>query len=155
MNKYKVGDMVEIKKGDRAIIVDFENDEAIIFNLSKMHPGKIKVKDIQKTISEPNCKIVVEKVNKPEETSEEITIDEDPKVYSEEENREELLARIEHLETILDSYEDNIDDLEMFGDDIHDEIEKIFSKEKISKRKLANVVKKQIDFLQRLLEKIK
>lgn len=155
MNKYKVGDMVEIKKGDRAIIVDFENDEAIIFNLSKMHPGKIKVKDIQKKISEPNCKIVVEKVNKPEKPSEEITIDEDPIVYSEEENREELLARIEHLETILDSYEDNIDDLEMFGDDIHDEIEKIFSKEKISKRKLANVVKKQIDFLQRLLEKIK
>lgn len=67
MNKYKIGDMVELKKGDRAIIVDFENDEAIIFNLSKMHPGKIKVKDIQKKVCEPNCKVVVEKVNNHQE----------------------------------------------------------------------------------------
>lgn len=84
MNKYKVGDMVEIKKGDRAIIVDFENDEAIIFNLSKMHPGKIKVKEIKKKVCEPNCKVVVEKVNSKE-------TDENP----EEQDLEDLVEDLE------------------------------------------------------------
>lgn len=91
MNKYKVGDMVEIKKGDRAIIVDFENDEAIIFNLSKMHPGKIKVKDIKEKVCEPNCKVVVEKVNTKERSTES--------------EQEDLLTRVSEVEESVERLE--------------------------------------------------
>lgn len=104
MNKYKVGDMVEIKKGDRAIIVDFENDEAIIFNLSKMHPGKIKVKDIQKKVCEPNCKVVVEKVEQKEDNK---TKEDNKEKEDDEYSIEDWY--IEKLETEMDELKDKCD----------------------------------------------
>lgn len=124
MNKYKVGDMVEIKKGDRAIIVDFENDEAIIFNLSKMHPGKIEVKDIKKKVCEPNCKVVVEKVNVKEESTES--------------EQEDLCTKIKNIEKSVETL-----DKAMF---YHEEkIEECFTKVVKELEKIIDIINKYIE----------
>ena len=65
MEKYKTGDVVKTKKGNKAIIVEIGKDhkEALIFDLTEMHPGKIKIADIKEKIDDPNCKVVIEKVD--------------------------------------------------------------------------------------------
>jgi hypothetical protein len=55
MENLKIGKIVKTKKGDTCVIVDILDDEAIIFNITKMEPDKIKTKDIKEIIGEANC----------------------------------------------------------------------------------------------------
>ena len=55
MKNLKIGKIVKTKKGDTCVIVDILDDEAIIFNITKMEPDKIKTKDIKEIIGEANC----------------------------------------------------------------------------------------------------
>lgn len=59
MEKLKVGNIVKTKKGQTCVIVDILDDEAIIFNITKMHPDKIKIKEIKEIIGEANCTTMV------------------------------------------------------------------------------------------------
>ena len=59
MEKLKVGNIVKTKKGQTCVIVDILDDSAIIFNLTKMEPDKIKIKEIKEIIGEANCTTMV------------------------------------------------------------------------------------------------
>lgn len=64
MEKYKNGDLVKTNKRDKVVILDISKNEnkALIFNLSQMHPDIIKIKDIKEKIDDSNCKVIVNKV---------------------------------------------------------------------------------------------
>jgi ribosomal protein L14E/L6E/L27E len=59
MENLKIGKIVKTKKGDACVVVDILDDEAIIFNITKMHPDKIKIKEIKEIIGEANCTTMV------------------------------------------------------------------------------------------------
>lgn len=59
MENLKIGKIVKTKKGDTCVVVDILDDEAIIFNITKMHPDKIKIKEIKEIIGEANCTTMV------------------------------------------------------------------------------------------------
>lgn len=59
MEKLKVGNIVKTKKGQTCVIVDILDDSAIIFNLTKMEPDKIKIKEVKEIIGEANCTTMV------------------------------------------------------------------------------------------------
>ena len=59
MENLKIGKIVKTKKGDACVVVDILDDEAIIFNITKMHPDKIKIKEIKEIIGEANCSTMV------------------------------------------------------------------------------------------------
>lgn len=59
MKKYKSGDIVKTKNGDKCIIVDIMDDDAMIFNLSKMEPDTIKINEIEKTVGKANCTTMI------------------------------------------------------------------------------------------------
>lgn len=59
MENLKIGKIVKTKKGDACVVVDILDDEAIIFNITKMHPDKIKNKEIKEIIGEANCTTMV------------------------------------------------------------------------------------------------
>ena len=46
MKKYEIGNIVKTKEGNKCVILDFIDDEVIVFNLSELHPDKIKMDDI-------------------------------------------------------------------------------------------------------------
>lgn len=52
MKKYEIGNIVKTKEGSKCIILDFIDDEVIVFNLSELHPDKIKMDDIVEKIKE-------------------------------------------------------------------------------------------------------
>ena len=52
MKDLRVGKIVKTKKGHTCVVVDILDDEAIIFNITKMCPDKIKIKDIKEIIGE-------------------------------------------------------------------------------------------------------
>ena len=52
MKKYEIGNIVKTKEGSKSIILDFIDDEVIVFNLSELHPDKIKMDDIVEKIKE-------------------------------------------------------------------------------------------------------
>ena len=108
MEKYKMGDMIKTKKGDRAIIVDIiEDDEkAIIFNLSKMHPGKIKIEDIKEKVNDPNCKVIVERIGINKNTKNESEDDEEI-----DEDEETIETLIEELEEEKEKHQETKDEL--------------------------------------------
>ena len=54
MKKYKSGDIIKTKKGDKCIILDIADDEAMIFNLSKVEPDTIKLNEIEKVVGKAN-----------------------------------------------------------------------------------------------------
>lgn len=62
MEKYKAGDIIRVKKGDKSVIIDIQNDEALIFNITRRHPEKIKLSEIKEKINDPNCNVVIEKI---------------------------------------------------------------------------------------------
>lgn len=59
MKKYQIGNIIKTKKGDKCIIVDMEEKEALVFNLSEMEPEKIKINDIKGKVGDANCTTVV------------------------------------------------------------------------------------------------
>lgn len=59
MKKYQIGNIIKTKKGDKCIIVDMEEKEAFVFNLSEMEPEKIKITDIKEKVGDANYTTVV------------------------------------------------------------------------------------------------
>ena len=59
MKKYQIGNIIKTKKGDKCIIVDMEEKEAFVFNLSEMEPEKIKITDIKEKVGDANCTTIV------------------------------------------------------------------------------------------------
>lgn len=94
METYKMGDLIKTKRGDKAVIIDIleDNEKAIVFNLSKMHPDKINIKDIKEKVVDPDCKIVIEKVQ--------IKNDEDSETDTKEEIKEAQETKEELLDTL-------------------------------------------------------
>lgn len=90
MEKCKIGNIVKTKDGDKCIVVDFIDDEVLVFNLSKMHPDKVKPSDIVEKIQEPDgMTIIIDKKNhdnkeeKESETTTEETDEEIEKKFAE------------------------------------------------------------------------
>jgi len=77
MEKYEIGDIIKTKAGDKCIIVDIEKNKAMVFNMSKMHPDKIKLNEIEEKMDEPNCTTVVINGKKVKDTNENNTEKED------------------------------------------------------------------------------
>lgn len=110
MKKYKIGNIVKIKNGDKCVIVDIIDDEAMVFNISKLELDKIKLNSIEKIVGEANCTtMVVDGKN--------VTV---KKGCSEE--PEEETEETEELEETEESEKDN-DPSELFG-----ELIKLFGK---------------------------
>jgi uncharacterized protein YkvS len=59
MKKYEIGNIVKTKKGDNCVIVDIIDDDAIIFNITKMRPDTINIKEIKEVIGKANCTTMV------------------------------------------------------------------------------------------------
>jgi len=59
MKKYQIGNIIKTKKGDKCIIIDIEEKEAFVFNLTEMEPEKIKLTDIKGKVGDANCTTVV------------------------------------------------------------------------------------------------
>ena len=89
MKKYEMGNIVETKEGDKCILIDITKDEALVFNLSKLHPDTIKLDNIEKKLKESNCTVVIEKKHKDEDEETEQT--ECEKVHEPNEKIAELL----------------------------------------------------------------
>ena len=119
MEKLKVGNIVKTKKGQTCVIVDILDDSAIIFNLTKMEPDKIKIKEIKEIIGEANCTTMVVNGKKVMEKDIEVETDEVEEIEKEQEQEE--------------SKEDN-DPAEVFG-----ELIKLFGKAAIE---LGNILTK-------------
>ncbi len=64
MKKYEIGNIVKTKEGNKCVILDFIDDEVIVFNLSELHPDKIKMDDIVEKIKEAKgTTIIIDKNN--------------------------------------------------------------------------------------------
>lgn len=64
MKKYEIGNIVKTKEGSKCIIIDFIDDEVLVFNLSELHPDKIKMEDIVEKIKEAKgTTIIIDKNN--------------------------------------------------------------------------------------------
>lgn len=64
MKKYEIGNIVKTKEGSKCIILDFIDDEVLVFNLSELHPDKIKMDDIVEKIKEAKgTTIIIDKNN--------------------------------------------------------------------------------------------
>lgn len=83
MEKLKVGNIVKTKKGQTCVIVDILDDSAIIFNLTKMEPDKIKIKEVKEIIGEANCTTMVVNGKK--------VVEKDTEVETEENKRTETI----------------------------------------------------------------
>lgn len=75
MKKYEIGNIVKTKKGDNCVIVDIIDDKAIIFNITKMKPDTIDIKEIKDVVGTANCTTMIidgkkVRVKKEEETEE-------------------------------------------------------------------------------------
>lgn len=113
MKKYKIGNIVKIKNGDKCVIVDIIDDEAMVFNISKLEPDKIKLNSIEKIVGEANCTtMVVDGKN--------VTVKKGCSEEPEEETEE--TEETEELEETEESEKDN-DPSELFG-----ELIKLFGK---------------------------
>ena len=65
MKKYEIGNIVKTKEGSKCIILDFIDDEVLVFNLSELHPDKIKMDDIVEKIKEAKgTTIIIEDIEK-------------------------------------------------------------------------------------------
>lgn len=122
MEKLKVGNIVKTKKGQTCVIVDILDDSAIIFNLTKMEPDKIKIKEVKEIIGEANCTTMVVNGKKVMEKDIEVETDEVEEIEKEQEQEE--------------SKEDN-DPAEVFG-----ELIKLFGKAAIE---LGNILTKIVE----------
>lgn len=127
MKKYQIGNIIKTKKGDKCIIVDMEEKEAFVFNLSEMEPEKIKITDIKGKVGDANCTTVVINGKKQVRKQNE----EEAKVVDDEEIIEEETEEIEET-----SEEDN-DPTEAFG-----ELMKLFGK---AATELGNIFTKIAD----------
>jgi len=108
MVNYKIGDLVETKRGDKVVLIDFieDNKKVIGFNLSKMHPDKLDINEIKKKVNNPNCKIIIEKVNieneeETEETEEIEEIEETEEIEKTEETENNMKKALEELLTSI------------------------------------------------------
>jgi len=125
MKKYQIGNIIKTKKGDKCIIVDIEEKEAFVFNLSEMEPEKIKITDIKGKVGDANCTTVVINGKKQvrNQNEEEAKVIDDDEEIVEDENEET-------------SEEDN-DPTEAFG-----ELMKLFGK---AATELGNIFTKIAD----------
>ena len=74
MKKYEIGNIVKTKEGSKCIIIDFIDNEVIVFNLSELHPDKIKMDDIVEKIKEgKGTTIIIDKKNNDSENTKEST----------------------------------------------------------------------------------
>lgn len=120
MEKLKVGNIVKTKKGQTCVIVDILDDSAIIFNLTKMEPDKIKIKEIKEIIGEANCTTMVVNGKK--------VMEKDIEVEAEE---------IEEIEKEPEESKEDNDSAEVFG-----ELIKLFGKAAIE---LGNILTKIVE----------
>lgn len=73
MKKLSMGKIVKLKNDNTCVVVDVLGQEAIVFNITKMRPDKIKIKDIKDIVGEANCTtMVVEEKEKETKTKEKI-----------------------------------------------------------------------------------
>ena len=89
MEKLKVGNIVKTKKGQTCVIVDILDDSAIIFNLTKMEPDKIKIKEVKEIIGEANCTTMVVNGKKVMEKDTEVETEENKRTETIETDNEE------------------------------------------------------------------
>ena len=74
MKKYEIGNIVKTKEGSKCIILDFIDDEVLVFNLSELHPDKIKMDDIVEKIKEAKgTTIIIDKNNNDSDNTKENT----------------------------------------------------------------------------------
>lgn len=74
MKKYEIGNIVKTKEGNKCVILDFIDDEVIVFNLSELHPDKIKMDDIVEKIKEAKgTTIIIDKNNNDSDNTKENT----------------------------------------------------------------------------------
>ena len=120
MEKLKVGNIVKTKKGQTCVIVDILDDSVIIFNLTKMEPDKIKIKEIKEIIGEANCTTMVVNGKK--------VMEKDIEVEAEE---------VEEIEKEPEESKEDDDPAEVFG-----ELIKLFGKAAIE---LGNILTKIVE----------
>ncbi|MDO4391523.1 MAG: hypothetical protein Q4C11_00255 [Clostridium sp.] len=121
MKKYQIGNVVETKDGDKCIVVDIKDKEAVVFSLSIMEPETIKLSEIKEKIADANYTTVIVNGKK--------TV----RKQDEEEFKEEKDETIEIEENEESSKECN-DPAEMFG-----ELVKLFGKAAIE---IGNIITK-------------
>lgn len=92
MEKLKVGNIVKTKKGQTCVIVDILDDSAIIFNLTKMEPDKIKIKEVKEIIGEANCTTMVVNGKKVMEKDTEVETEENKKTETIEIDNDEIVV---------------------------------------------------------------
>lgn len=92
MEKLKVGNIVKTKKGQTCVIVDILDDLAIIFNLTKMEPDKIKIKEVKEIIGEANCTTMVVNGKKVMEKDTEVETEENKKTETIEIDNDEIVV---------------------------------------------------------------
>lgn len=78
MKKIQIGNIIKTKAGDKCIVVDIHDNEAVVFNLCEMEPQTIKISDIKGKIGDANCTTTIingKKTvrNKDEEEATEVT----------------------------------------------------------------------------------
>lgn len=92
MEKLKVGNIVKTKKGQTCVIVDILDDSVIIFNLTKMEPDKIKIKEVKEIIGEANCTTMVVNGKKVMEKDTEVETEENKKTETIEIDNDEIVV---------------------------------------------------------------
>lgn len=126
MKKYQIGNVVETKDGDKCVIVDIKDKEAVVFSLSIMEPETIKLSEIKEKIADANCTTMIVNGKK--------TVRKQNEEKFKEENEE--INDKEQEETEESDEEDN-NPTEMFG-----ELIKLFGKAAIE---LGNILTKVVE----------
>ena len=55
MKKIQIGNIIKTKAGDKCIILDIHDNEAMVFNFCEMEPQTMKLSEIKEKIGDANC----------------------------------------------------------------------------------------------------